>query len=291
MPDDTVSEDLEERDDTEDGQHAQDLKPIEIPTDPTALTAFATEQARRAQEADSQVRKLQKKAETLEQDVREKDAKADYWARKAIESPKATPVPAKQPPASPSLKQTLAGMDLAEYVAADDGTEKLVKDLEERGVIITPAKLEQALDERDTRTQAKQTAFAQVGETYPEIAQKDSPLQKAAFEEFEKLKLERPTLDEATQIELAASRAAARVKTTMPAKPQPPNGDRERARRAQGAPAGNGGGGAAKLTLADITPADRKMARKVTGQSLTDAQILATKQRVADANRTHKAGR
>jgi hypothetical protein len=177
-------------------------------------------------------------------------------------------------------------MDLSEYVTMDEGVEKLVSDLEERGVIVTPARLEQILDEREGRIRTSSREYQRIGQRFPDLNDPDSELAKAAYDEFDRLTEERPDLKNEVGFELAVSRAAQSIgyaPQKAGKKPPADAGSRDRLRLAHGGPASRGGGGLQQPVT--LTDAERKDARKM---GISEKDALDAKRQVIAQNAKQK---
>ncbi len=278
-----------------DTQAAEHDLSTELPTDPEALKAHALELQERLDKQTRESRKHRREAERQAEQANEQKTKADYWAKRANETVGRDSDEKPQTKSAPAsdVKAALAGLDLAEYVAQDDGVAKLVADLEERGIIVTEAKMQKMMDarvqEENRRTNQATSQYRATVKVYPELEDPESDLAIEAAKEFEALIEEKPNLDDATRFEIAAARAARKVGYTPPAPAQKPNGagrngsTTDRLRTAQGGPANRGGGTGGRP--AQITPELRKMAQKTMGTPVSDDVLKRVAARVQAQNR------
>jgi hypothetical protein len=283
LPDDEVQ--------TDDDQHPDDavdvIDPAKLPEDSDALREFALEQQREAIMAKRDAARLQREAERHKEDAKEQRTKADYWTREAQRKqgqaqPSTAGTGDRQPAQSNTgdVKSALKGLDLASFVAMDDGVEKLVGELEQRGVIVTQARLNEILNKRVSQERTEAQQYRGVVARYKDLEDPESELAQEAALEFEQIIAENPGLENAAGFELAASRAAQKVGYTEKPKPNPqPKPGNDRLRRAQGGPVSGGGG--QNRQPAQVTDSLRKMATKTFGSQVDDKVLQRVAQRVA----------
>ncbi len=302
MPEEEEDELVQEEQGERDTQAAeQDLSP-ELPDDPEALKALLAETQGKLKETQGESRKLKREAERQAEQATEQKTKADYWAKRANETVGRTPSkeePAQRQASTSSVKDALKGLDLAEYVAQDDGVAKLVGDLEERGIIVTAASLNKILDQRveqeNRKTSQATSQYRATVKVYPDLEDPESDLALEAARQFEALIEEKPNLDDPSRFEIAAARAAHKIGYTPPAPAQSKNGartngngdGRERLRNAQGGPANRGGGNQGRP--AQVTPELRKMAVKTMGTQVSDDVLKRVAARVQAQNSNRRA--
>jgi hypothetical protein len=275
----------------------QDLS-TELPEEPEALKAHAAELTAKLKEQTRETKKAQREAERQAEQATEQKTKADWLAR---QWEKQTAAPATEQPtakASPgNVQDALKGMDLAEYVAQDNGVAKLVGDLEERGIIVTAANLNKILDarvqEENRKTSQATTQYRATVKLYPELEDPESELAVEAAKEFEALIEEKPSLDDPTRFEIAAARAARKIGYVAPAPASKTNGaqqrngaNNDRLRTAQGGPANRGGGASNRPAV--ITPELRKLGTKTFGGPVPEEVLKRVAARVQAQNQNRR---
>jgi hypothetical protein len=285
----TVETDLIEQDES-DIATVEQTDETELPSDPEALRQFAEEQQAKRIEAEREAKRQKREAERHQENATEQKTKATYWAneakRKQAESADSKAVESSKQSTTPDVKSALKGLDLNEYILMEDGVEKLVGDLEERGVIVTPKRLEQMLNDRESKTRTMGVKYQGLVNEYPDILNTKSELYKEATVIFDRLAEDEPDLPESTRHRLATLEAAAKIGYKKPKTEAAPV---SRLRGAQG-DAGNrsAGGGGQSLT---VTDADRRTAKKMLGSDAPtdpkalDALILDSKKQVAAQNK------
>lgn len=274
--------------------------PTELPTDPEALRQFALDAEQKRIAAERQARIAKRDAERQADKAHENEEAKKHWFGHAqrleseLQARGGTPAAngantSKPPSTSTDVKAALKGLDLADYVTADDGVEKLVSDLEARGVIATPQKIEQMLNDRERNQQQQLDRYRTVASEYDLVNNPD--LQAEADKEFERLSSTHAHLDDTARFELATARAAAflgvqpgtKSKAVARTTTQPPA---NRLRAAQGGPANRSAAPVQRPVT--VTPELRKMATKTAGSNLSDDVLKRVAQRVNAANANRK---
>lgn len=256
----------------------------ELPDDPVLLRAKAESDQQEIARLRRENRQIQRDAKRFQREAEENGAAKEQWYdayKRASSNPTQAAdqagehsKPAKQSSAT-DVKQALAGMpDLADYITEDgNGIVKLIGDLEERGIIVTQARLERMMDERVkkeresvSRTEAE---YRRIGELYPDLAPEaldtGSELNKEAVRIYGELRAEKKHLTDSECFELAMNRASRIVK--------PKGGNstsNDRLRNAAGGPGSRGGN---KDFSPQPTDADIARFRKKLGPGATPEQI------------------
>ncbi len=263
----------------------------ELPDDAEALKARIKENQRQAQQA---VKAAQREAERQKQRADEERAGKVYWHTEATKQ-QANATPGGQPQTKPSgkpatdetLETALAGLDLADFVADEKGVTKLVAELVKRNVLMTPAQVQTMLDQRVTQEQAASSeqalGYQELVESYPDMADRNSPLSTEAYAELESVAREKPHWKPHEQL-VEATRRAAQALAVEPGKPgtaRTAAPSRERLRNAQGGPANRGGNpqNPKPVVTADLA----KMATKTAGGALPP-DVLARVAKTVAAN-------
>ncbi len=289
-PQGDVADDVELDQPDTDTAEQDDETTATLPTDQEALRAHAEQLAASDLKARREAKALRKENERLEETRKELEATRDYQ-RRLLERGGQSDAPAKgresadTKPARTDLKTVLAGIDLAPFVTSDNGVAELVEVLEEKGVIVTAARLEKILDERVAKESQTNVALQGIAREFPEVAEEGSDLQVMTSSELNKIMQERPNLDYPTQFELATRRAAQRLqidpnqparKTAPTNAKQPATTDRTRLRNAQAGPVTGRNGGNQPIA-ATLNASDLRAAKQM---GLTEAQALDAKKGV-----------
>lgn len=279
LPDDEVQTELDQP-----AEAAELDQPTELPEDPEALKQTAAQLQADLLKANQDKRAAEREAERQKENAKEQKTKADWLSRQNLRLEKQVDSHAPALPGNGALaaETALKGLDLAEYVAMDDGVEKLIGELEARGAIMTPAMARQMIADEKAQQRSEGQVYRQVISRYKDLEDPESELATEAASIFEEIVEENPGLNNATGFELAAARAAAKIGYTAKPKPtadrRPPTGN-DRIRRAQGGPTPAGGGRSNPPVAVDDKL--RKMATKTFGTQVDDAVLKRVAQRVS----------
>jgi hypothetical protein len=296
----TVDTDQQDSGEARDDETAGETPTVDLPEDPEALKVFAQQQAQQLIEERRAKRKAIRNAERIAETEREQRAKAEYNAGqlKILEQDRAIKRSGdtQREDAPDDDFSALRGSDVVDFTDTQDtpeeqreGALRLAKALRERGGFVTKRDLERIIREKEQQIASKSARYRVVGELYPDMNVKDSPLQVAAFDEFDRIKQDQPNLDEGTAMELAASRAAARIGYVRPStngKDKGKDTNADRLRTAQGPTGKNEPAGA--FVPVKLTEGQIRESMRISGLPREEAMKLAQRSENALAKARHE---
>jgi hypothetical protein len=299
---DEPDEDGDPEDTQDDGQSQGDP---DLPDDPVELAA---ELQKRLDAKDQEIKQTKRQLEHEKSRVEEEAAGKKHWyseterLQSELASRTSRPEPDEEsgrskPRKSKGIKDAVKDLKLADYVAdEEEGVVNFIGELEERGVIVTPQKLNEILDERVATERRSLSQVSTINQRFPDLADKDGPLAKAAGRKFDEItRTYGNTVNDTAKFEMAVNAAALDLgikPSEARARREDSNGhgthgrtDSDRLRRAQGGSGGgnNGGGRPGPVTVSKDM---ERLAYKISGGALTDKDIREAAKEMTDRQRS-----
>lgn len=248
----------------------QDNQPIEIPDDPEQLKALLISERGAAADLKAKNERLEESREELRV---AKDFHADENERLRARINSTAPIDDNPPNGKKTKKDPFEGLNPVEILSEEDGLSKLAGIIKDGLGLVSQDELDRRAKQEREGASREAAQIGRVMTEYPDLEDANSALRKQTNVEFQRLKTERPDLDDPTMTELAATRAA-RAIGYDPKKPKENGKDtsaaeKDRLRRAAG---GGGGGLNGKTGAVVVTDDIRKVAKKM-DSGLDDAAI------------------